>query len=390
MQVFKAFFKVLRASFPSTVVYLAVFIGISLIFSGNVMNNAVDGFTVESVDVAVINRDGDTPLLRGLTDYLSQGNHLVDLPDDSERLQDALFYREVSYIVLVEDGFTNRFLAGEPVTLDAVKVPDSTTGYYCDQLIEKYLSTARLYREAAPSLTEEQLTAAIAENLAIETPVILKEYDVNTQRTPNFVYYYQYMAYVLIALMILTICTILMVFNQPDLRRRNLCAPLPLRSVNAQVTLGCAIFTVACWAVLVGLSFLLYGKDLLSFAGLPMLLANTFAFALVSLSIGFLVSSFIKSFTVLSAISNVVSLGLCFISGVFVPQAIMSPGVLTAASFLPAYWYVKANNAIGSLAVLTSETTGPIWTSILVQLGFAAAFFSVALFITKQRRVRSN
>ena len=106
MQVFKAFFKVLRASFPSTVVYLAVFIGISLIFSGNVMNNAVDGFTVESVDVAVINRDGDTPLLRGLTDYLSQGNHLVDLPDDSERLQDALFYREVSYIVLVEDGFT--------------------------------------------------------------------------------------------------------------------------------------------------------------------------------------------------------------------------------------------------------------------------------------------
>lgn len=128
MQVFKAFFKVLRASFPSIILYVAIFIGISLIFSGNVMNNAVDGFTVESVNLAVINRDGDTPLLRGLTDYLTKDNHLVDLPDDSERLQDALFYREVSYIVLVEDGFTDRFLAGEPVTLDAVKVPDSTTG----------------------------------------------------------------------------------------------------------------------------------------------------------------------------------------------------------------------------------------------------------------------
>lgn len=239
-------------------------------------------------------------------------------------------------------------------------------------------------------MTEEQLTAAVAEDLAIETPVTLKEYDVNTEGTPNFVYYYQYMAYVLIAMMILTICTILMVFNQPDLRRRNLCAPLPLRSVNAQVTLGCAIFTVACWVLLIGLSFLLYGKALLSFAGLPMLLANTFTFALVSLSIGFLASSFVKSFTVLSAISNVVSLGLCFISGVFVPQAIMSPGVLTAASFLPAYWYVKANNAIGSLAVLTSETTNPIWTAIFIQLGFAAAFFSVALFITKQRRTGNN
>ena len=127
----------------------------------------------------------------------------------------------------------------------------------------------------------------------------------------------------------------------------------------------CAIFTVVCWAMLIGLSFLLYGETLLSFGGLPMLLANTFAFALVSQSIGFLVSSFVKSFTVLSAISNVLSLGLCFISGVFVPQAIMSPGVLTAASFLPVYWYVKANNAIGSLAAFTSETTNPIWTCLL-------------------------
>jgi len=51
----------------------------------------------------------------------------------------------------------------------------------------------------------------------------------------------------------------------------------------------------------------------------------------------------------MSAAANVFSLGSCFISGVFVPQDLMSNTVLKIASFTPNYWFVKANNSISPI-----------------------------------------
>jgi ABC-2 type transport system permease protein len=45
---------------------------------------------------------------------------------------------------------------------------------------------------------------------------------------------------------------------------------------------------------------------------------------------------------------NVLTLGMSFISGVFVPQAILGKTVLTIAQFTPVFWFVKANIAIES------------------------------------------
>jgi ABC-2 type transport system permease protein len=72
---------------------------------------------------------------------------------------------------------------------------------------------------------------------------------------------------------------------------------------------------------------------------------------------------------------------------VFVPQEFLSERTLAAASFNPTYWYVKANNLIGSLSGFGSDSLSSVLTYMLIQLGFAAAILSVALVVSKQRRI---
>ena len=88
----------------------------------------------------------------------------------------------------------------------------------------------------------------------------------------------------------------------------------------------------------------------------------------------------------MSAASNVVSLGTCFISGVFVPQDFLGKSVLTLASFTPNYWYVKSNDSIASLVNFNMENLAPIFLNMLIVIGFAVAVLTVTLVVIKQKR----
>jgi len=114
---------------------------------------------------------------------------------------------------------------------------------------------------------------------------------------------------------------------------------------------------------------------------------NTLAFTVVCASIGFLVGSFVKSESTQAGAVNVLSLGMCFLGGAFVPQSVMSKPVLAVAKFLPSYWFIRANDAIGDLAAFTSGSLHPIYGDIMIQMGFAVTIFSVALLLSKERRV---
>ncbi len=86
---------------------------------------------------------------------------------------------------------------------------------------------------------------------------------------------------------------------------------------------------------------------------------------------------------------NVITLGMTFLCGVFVPQSIMSKSVLSFGRFLPTYWFIRANDAIGGeISSFTADSLRPIYGSILIQLGgFAVAIFSVTLLLSRERRL---
>jgi ABC-2 type transport system permease protein len=387
MQVFRAYFKVMRGSAVSLTISLSVFVGLAVLFSFIAPKTSIADFEPTRTPVAVINRDGDAELAQGLVDYLARTSRLVQYPDDEEKLQDALFYRKVEYIAIIPSGFSDAFMSGGDCTIGKVIVPDSTSSYYVDMSIDKFLNTVRLHRLYGGEEFQAQLVAAAMADLAIDTPVAMRSFGRTHGSHEPYSYYYAYCAYALLAMIMTGVSSIMIAFNEPDLYMRNLCAPLPKRSMSLQLAAGHGVFALGCWGILVFGSIILHGKSLLPSGLVGLYSLNTLAFAVVCAGIGFLVGSSVKSYGAQAGAINVIAMGMSFLGGVFVPQSIMSKQVLAVAKFLPSYWFIRANDAISELSRFTGDSLRPIYGCILIQLGFAVAVFSVTLFLSKERRV---
>jgi len=386
MQVFRAYFKVMRASAGAISIYVAIFLGLSVAFSLAEAPQETGDFAQTRTSIAVINRDGEAPLAQGLADYLADTSGIVPYPDNPEKLQDALFFRNVEYIAIIPAGFSTDFLSGRDCAVQKVTVSGSISSRYVDMRIDKYLRTARLRHQYGGDQSHEELAAAIRADLAQETPVTVLPSSATNGSEREFVFYYRYFAYAVLATIMMGVSAIMMAFNKPDLRRRSLCTPIPARSANLQLAVGHTIFALGCWSVLVLFSFVLYGRNLLSSGLVWLYCMNTLAFTVVSASIGFLVGSSVRSNGAQAGAVNVIANGMSFVCGVFVPQSILSKHVLDFGRFLPAYWYVKANDAISGLSRPTASALRPIYGDVLIQLAFAAAIFAVTLLLTKERQ----
>ncbi|MBU3142886.1 ABC transporter permease [Clostridium sp. CF012] len=389
MQVFKAYFKIIKANMGQLIIYLTIFLAISVLYSTMTTTKNEESFSQTKTNVAFVNLDENTALLTGFKEYLSKNANFIDIENKQENLQDALFFRDVDYIITVPVDFTQNFLLGKPVELQKTIVPNSTTRMYVDMAINKYFNMARVYVNNVPGITEENLVKEVSIGASTETRVQLKSFGDKKQNNALTVASFNYLAYSLFSILILGISSILMVFNDKNLKRRNLCSPMKNSSFNLQLIMGNLVFALATYGVMAGFGFILNRKHMMSYNGL-LLCINALVFTIAALSISYLVGLLIKNKDAQSAIANVLALGFSFISGVFVPQEFLSEKAMTIASFTPTYWYVKANNVIGTLSNFSFDNLSEVFTYMLIELGFAIAIFSVALVVSKQKRITNS
>jgi len=176
----------------------------------------------------------------------------------------------------------------------------------------------------------------------------------------------------------------MMIFNNADLRKRTLSSPMRPTSIKIQLFLGHLAVTFGVWLCGIVLAVILCGTDVIG-PNFALMCANSLCFALAALSLSFLIGGAAKKMGAQNFIANILSLGMCFISGVFVPQQYLSSSLLFVSRFLPAYWYVKAINDISGLVVFSAANLSPIIYAMLIELGFAAAFFCISLVIGKRK-----
>jgi len=444
MQVFRAYFRVMRASAGMISIYLVVFVGMAVLVTLTSSQSAVTEFNETRTRVAVINRDGDAPLAQGLADYIGDTFTVVRYEDDPEKLQDALFYRDVEYVAIIPQGFSATFMAagsGRPgdtghagdlgqadgdsqasgsrqvqvagsvdssgrldvsdqtAVIQKVIVPASTSGQYVDIRIDEFLNTASIHRDLGmagdvgetPEERQARLVAAVRADLAGEVPVSLRVAgrvsETSKESDSRYASYFAYQSYALVAMVMMGISSIMIAFNKRDLHLRNLCTPVPQRGFDLAIAAGHAVFALGCWAIMVLFGLILNGTGPFSSGRGWLYLANSLVLTAVAAAIGFAVGHFVKTSSGQSGAVNVISLGMSFLCGAFVSQAIMRQSVLAVAKFLPVYWYIRANDSIAALASSASGSPYPIYGFMLVQLGFAVAILSVTLLFSKERRL---
>ncbi len=378
MQVFKVYFKIIQKNLPQMAVYLVVFVALATMFTTLAPTTTIESFTETKSSIAIINEDTGAEFASQLTEYLKSHAVVKDVGSEKEQLMDALFFREVSYILRIPKGFSESFLSGDNTNpLQKSVPPDSNTSVQVDSLINRYLSLAALYNKALPDLDVGELTQYITADLANEADVGLVSKQ-EIRKSESLPYYFRYFSYSIMAIMILGVTSIMMVFGQKDLKRRGYASPIKILSINLQLVLGNLVFAATAWAIMCGFGFVLYPNEISAKTIAPMLL-NSFVYTLVCLAMSLFCGNIVKTKNAQSALANVLALGLCFISGVFVPQELLGTTVQRIASFTPTYWYVNA------IKEMSGGFTAQGAYAMLIQFGFAVAFLTISLAITRYR-----
>jgi ABC-2 type transport system permease protein len=369
MPVFKLSMKIIHKNLSTMSIYITIFVVITLLSATQVPASTQVSYRMEKTDIAFFSEES-SPLIDGFRENLSEYAHFVDIKDDKNTLQDALYFRNIYYILRIPKGFTEAFMKGEPVQLIKSVVPASAAGAYLDIAIDQYFNTAKLYVKGVPGITQEQLVQNLAKDLSYQTQTTFQDLELAKQNHQFAKSFFNYLAYSMFAVLVLGLTAIIVVLNNPDLRKRNACAPMSQTRLNLEFLLAHLCCTVAAWGIMMIFYFIM-DKQSSGYIHTLYFMLNAFVFALCASAISFFIGNLVKNQNAISSICNVVTLGPCFIGGIFVPQELLGPSVLK----------------IASLTSFDPSHTKTVFYYMLIQLGFGLAFLCVSLVLNKKRRM---
>ena len=390
MQVFKAFLKSARKYLPINLMYFVIFCTIAVAATNFNTNKEHASFRTAALDIGIIDKDG-SDASGALCEYLESMHTLTPLAQEKEVLLDKLFYRTLDYVLILPEGFEEDLFAGEKKNLyETVQIPGVYSSAFIDEQIYSYLKTLRLC--LAGGFTPKDALSHTAAELAVssnQVQLLKPEDDTQTDSRMSAVYYfYQFLAYVIISMILTGLTPILTIFQEKNLAKRISCSSTSLLSRNLQIALGSTLYCLGIWVLFIVTSRILYGSAICSKEGL-LCIANSFLLLPVGVSISLIVSCFAPSGNTINMINNILTLGMSFLCGIFIPQQMLGKGVLAFSKFLPLYWYIKNNDLISGFGG-EPFTMHAYRTHLGILVLYGIALFSLALAISKYKSLRQK
>ncbi len=389
MQVFKLYFKVLKRNIGLMIMYIGIFSGILF---GAIIPNAVKNDVAKYEDTkckyAIFDYD-NSKTSKALADYLENTHKKVEIADDdTETIQDELYERNVGGVVRIKEGFGNAFVqSGSSVEPDKIKeyieiyaVPDANSTELFEQSINAYSTTLYTYVNAGFELSEAVKKADEAEKVAVD--VSLSKGDA-VEEVSAFAYMLKYLAWIFVCMCVVGIAPVLSVFDKKEIRDRIGCSSYKFKMINLETLLGVLVTGVGICVVFILMALAGMRDELLSLKGL-LQICNMFCYMVVALAFTFFISRVTSKQEVTSIMANVISLGMAFLCGVFVPMELLSDTVIKIAHFLPAYWYVIAIDAIDKYGM---EALPRIFSYMGIELLFGAAIIVMGIVVYRNKRV---
>lgn len=378
MQVYKVFFQILNKQKGQIIMYLGIFLSIALLVSSQSQDTNEMSFEPSSYQFAIFDED-QSVISKALIRHLEKDNERVEIADSKESIQDELYNRNVYCVLRIPKQFGASLQGGKEVQkIEIASVPGTVYKQTFESLTSQYITILRGC--LAGGYTEEEAVKQVEEIGKKEISVAVKEGG-STEHSYLY-YFFAYVPYILLSLCIVGIAPVLVVFHKKEVRDRIRCSSYSLMKTNRELILG----TLAAGLVFGVLFFLCSmagaGSAILSVKGL-LFGINTLAYLFVSLSIVFLVGQLLKKTSSISMVSNVLGLGMSFLTGVFVPLEFLGEGIIRFAHFLPSYWYILGVRLIdggmeeGGFAKLC-EYMG-------IQLLFAVAIIAIGLAYSKAK-----
>lgn len=380
MIVFKTILKILNKLKGMLILYTVMLILITVLTQTS--DNNITKFEESKPDILIINKDEHSDLTNNFVKYLAKHANLADIDTNvEEKINDALFYRDVNYVIYIPKNFTNDILQDKEPIMNYKSTNDESASY-SQMLVNKYIKTALIYKDYYQA---NDLIKKINETLSTNTNVKIKTH-LDTSKVSAATRYFNFLNYAFLAGCVYCISMILASLKEGNVNRRTIISSYSLRKYNRIVLLSNACVIFLMWLFYMILSFILFKKLMVSFNGI-LYMINSLVFAFCGLTIGFLIGNITQNKNAIGGIVNVVALGSSFLCGCFVPISYLPNYVLKIAKILPSYYFVTNNELTKSIEIFSWSNIKPLFINNIVIICFGILFIVITNFINKKKQI---
>ena len=379
MIVFKTFWKVVKR-------YKGTIIGFTLmlVIFGSInmsSNDVTSSFKETKPDIIIVNNDNGA-FSKALVNYLKENANIVDIKNTEKDIDDAIFYRDASYVVYIPKEYEESILNEGNGNIE-IKSSGDYTSYLAEMLLTRYIKTIKVLSKeySDTSVLLNKVNDALDENSKVELTT-----KINTTELSRLSRYYNFASYTLIAVILFIICLVLSSFNKESIRKRIIVSSMDYKKHNKYILIASSLYSIFVVILYTILGFIIFGSLTFSERGLLYIL-NTFIFSFVALCMALFISTLVKNKEAVSGIVNVVALSQAFLCGAFIPTLWLPESVIKIAHVLPAYWYINTNDFLAELEVLSFANLKTVWINMLVLIIFAIIFIILNNIASRKKMV---
>lgn len=379
MIVFKTFWKVVK-KYKGTIIGFTIM----LVIFGTInmsSNDVTSTFKESKPDIIIVNND-NTTLSDDLVSYFKENANIINVKNTKRAIDDAIFYREASYVIYIPDGYEENILSGKNDNIE-IKSSGDYSSNLAEMLLTRYIKTIKVLSKeySDKSTLLSKVNNALDENSKVKLTT-----KINTTELSRFSRYYNFASYTLIAVILFIICLVLSSFNKKTTKKRIVVSSMDYKKHNKYILIASSLYSIFVVILYNILAFIIFGSLTFTERGLLYIL-NTFIFSFALLSMALFISTLVKSKEAVSGIVNVVALSQAFLCGAFIPVKWLPLSVIKIAHILPAYWYINTNDFLAELEVLSFANLKTVWLNMLVLIIFAVIFIILNNIASRRKMV---
>lgn len=362
MIVFKYFLKIVFKNRKILLAYFLMFMVLS--FSQNYGGDG--GYQDLDIKLGLV-VSGDGGENQEFINYLTRNYEIDFLEDDLNLVRENIYLASYDGIVRIKGDLLTEFDGKKAI--DLYLNPNNPRAYTIKEDINNYLDFIKnqsYYEEVGYRIKDLEKEAI--EVIKIQSPNKLME---------NMAGYYNFSAYIIMAVIVTVIGYVMTDFQEDGVETRNKISSITSLNFNLGLYLGQVFTGGIVVSTVIFLGYLFRARLGLT-SDLTYFNINLLAYSFSIFCFSFLINNITREKFIKTVIGTAFSLGASFVSGVMVSQSILDPRVLNIAKAFPMYYFIRANNLIGSYNY-------EVLPYILVQALFGSFFLLLGLFIAREK-----
>lgn len=376
MTIYKMIIHIFSTYWKELIIYFLIFLGFVFVAIGQPEAGENQEFSSVTLDIAVVNHSDDQ-LSEHLVDYLSASHEVEMLSDVTiEDVENEVFSGTYQGMLYIPQDFEELVINGQAGQVELLLNERDMSSAQLNTEVDNYLRLANARVASGVSDTSEltnQLDSTLNETAEVEMVGGLDNQNILLAYTTGIAL----VGYFVLQIILGTVGMAMSEIKSDKIQDRINLSGISNLKYNTQVVLG--QITYGGLILLVTISVLwFYIPSSIPIDYVRVIISLTL-FILTALSMAFLMTAITNNRNIINGLTTVISLGLAFLSGLFIPYEIMGTAIQRIAHFSPLFYFRQSvMKDINSYSDLLTE-----WGLLLA---FAVVFTLLGVAISQQKR----